>query len=77
MALYTGTVLGFVTMLAVWFIAGAEKGASVIGGTSAQHGGIRRDDLVCGAGECHSSCCASGCRISCGPIAARSGSPVR
>jgi ethanolamine permease len=33
MALYTGTVLGFVTMLAVWFIAGAEKGASVIGGT--------------------------------------------
>ena len=33
MALYTGTVLGFATMLAVWFIAGAEKGASVIGGT--------------------------------------------
>ncbi|MEJ1960517.1 MAG: amino acid permease [Gammaproteobacteria bacterium] len=33
MALYTGTVLGFVTMLAVWFIAGAEKGATVIGGT--------------------------------------------
>jgi ethanolamine permease len=33
MALYTGTVLGFVTMLLVWFIAGAERSASVIGGT--------------------------------------------
>jgi ethanolamine permease len=33
MALYTGTVMGFVTMLAVWFIAGAEKGGAVIGGT--------------------------------------------
>jgi ethanolamine permease len=33
MALYTGTVLGFATMLAVWFIAGAEKGGAVIGGT--------------------------------------------
>jgi ethanolamine permease len=33
MALYTGTVMGFATMLCVWFIAGAEKGATVIGGT--------------------------------------------
>jgi ethanolamine permease len=33
MALYTGTLLGFATMLAVWFIAGAEKGGALIGGT--------------------------------------------
>jgi ethanolamine permease len=33
MALYTGTVMGFVTMLAVWFIAGSEKGGALIGGT--------------------------------------------
>jgi ethanolamine permease len=33
MALYTGTVLGFITMLAVWFIAGTEKGGALIGGT--------------------------------------------
>jgi ethanolamine permease len=33
MALYTGTVLGFLTMLCVWFIAGAEKGGALIGGT--------------------------------------------
>ncbi|HEV7717283.1 MAG TPA: amino acid permease [Steroidobacteraceae bacterium] len=33
MALYTGSVMGFITMLAVWFIAGAEKGGAVIGGT--------------------------------------------
>jgi ethanolamine permease len=33
MALYTGTVMGFATMLAVWFVAGAERSASVIGGT--------------------------------------------
>jgi ethanolamine permease len=33
MALYTGTVLGFSTMLCVWFIAGAEKGGALIGGT--------------------------------------------
>jgi len=33
MALYTGSVMGFVTMLAVWFIAGAEKGGALIGGT--------------------------------------------
>jgi ethanolamine permease len=33
MALYTGSVMGFVTMLAVWYIAGAEKSGAVIGGT--------------------------------------------
>ncbi len=33
MALYTGTVLGFVTMLAVWFIGGAENSTAFIGGT--------------------------------------------
>jgi ethanolamine permease len=33
MALYTGTVMGFGTMLIVWFVAGADKGAAVIGGT--------------------------------------------
>jgi ethanolamine permease len=33
MALFTGTAMGFITMLAVWFIAGAEKGGAVIGGT--------------------------------------------
>ncbi len=33
MALYTGTVLGFATMLAVWFIGGAENSTAFIGGT--------------------------------------------
>ena len=33
MALYTGTVLGFAIMMAVWFVLGAEKGGAVIGGT--------------------------------------------
>jgi ethanolamine permease len=33
MALYTGTVVGFGIMLIVWFVAGAEKGGAVIGGT--------------------------------------------
>src|SRR6185295_8906073 len=32
MALYTGTVLGFLTMLAVWFIGGAEKSTDIFGG---------------------------------------------
>lgn len=32
-ALVTGAVLGLAIMLAVWFSAGAEKGAAVIGGT--------------------------------------------
>jgi len=33
MALYTGTVLGFATMLAVWFIGGSENSTAFIGGT--------------------------------------------
>jgi ethanolamine permease len=33
MALYTGTVVGFGIMLIVWFVAGAEKGGALIGGT--------------------------------------------
>ena len=33
MAVYTGTVLGFATMLAVWFIGGAENSTAFIGGT--------------------------------------------
>jgi ethanolamine permease len=33
MALYTGTVMGFGTMIIVWYVAGADKGAAVIGGT--------------------------------------------
>jgi ethanolamine permease len=33
MALYTGTVMGFVTMLIVWFAAGEENRGAVIGGT--------------------------------------------
>jgi ethanolamine permease len=33
MALYTGTAMGFGTMLIVWYVAGADKGAAVIGGT--------------------------------------------
>jgi ethanolamine permease len=33
MALYTGTVMGFGTMLIVWYVAGADRGAAVIGGT--------------------------------------------
>ena len=33
MALYTGTVMGFVTMLIVWFVAGEENRGAVIGGT--------------------------------------------
>jgi len=32
-ALYAGTVLGFLVMLIVWFVAGAEKGGAFIGGT--------------------------------------------
>lgn len=32
-ALYAGTVLGFIVMMIVWFIAGAEKGGAFIGGT--------------------------------------------
>jgi len=33
MALYAGTVLGFLTMLIVWFVASADKRGAVIGGT--------------------------------------------
>jgi len=33
MALYAGTVIGFVIMLAVWFVLGSEKGSALIGGT--------------------------------------------
>lgn len=33
MALYTGTVLGFATMLAVWFIGGEANSTAFIGGT--------------------------------------------
>jgi ethanolamine permease len=33
MALYAGTVIGFVIMLAVWFLLGSEKGSALIGGT--------------------------------------------
>jgi len=33
MALYTGTVMGFVTMLIVWYTAGEENRGAVIGGT--------------------------------------------
>jgi ethanolamine permease len=33
MALYSGTVVGFVIMLVVWFWKGAEQGGAVIGGT--------------------------------------------
>ncbi|MFZ2507726.1 MAG: amino acid permease [Steroidobacteraceae bacterium] len=32
-ALYTGTVMGFVTMLIVWFVAGEDNRGAVIGGT--------------------------------------------
>jgi len=32
-ALYTGTVLGFATMLIVWYVAGEENRGAVIGGT--------------------------------------------
>ncbi|MGQ0430062.1 MAG: amino acid permease [Gammaproteobacteria bacterium] len=32
-ALYTGTFMGFVTMLIVWFVAGEENRGAVIGGT--------------------------------------------
>jgi ethanolamine permease len=33
MALYAGTVLGFLTMLVVWYVAPADKRGAVIGGT--------------------------------------------
>jgi ethanolamine permease len=33
MALYAGTVVGFVIMLVVWFVLGSEKGGALIGGT--------------------------------------------
>jgi ethanolamine permease len=33
MALYTGTLMGFGIMLAVWFLRGAEQGGALIGGT--------------------------------------------
>jgi ethanolamine permease len=33
MALYSGTVIGFVIMLVVWFWKGADQGGAVIGGT--------------------------------------------
>ena len=32
-ALYTGAILGFAAMLAVWFAFGSEKGGALIGGT--------------------------------------------
>jgi ethanolamine permease len=32
-ALYTGSLMGFIVMLCVWFTAGAERGGAVIGGT--------------------------------------------
>ena len=44
---------------------------------AAQHGGVRRDDLVRDAGRCRSSCCGTRCRTSCVRIAARSVCPVR
>ncbi len=33
MALYTGTAMGFLTMLAVWFIGGEKNSTAFIGGT--------------------------------------------
>jgi ethanolamine permease len=33
MALYAGTVLGFATMMILWFVLGAEKGGAIIGST--------------------------------------------
>jgi ethanolamine permease len=33
MALYSGTVVGFLIMLVVWFVLGSEKGGALIGGT--------------------------------------------
>jgi len=33
MALYSGTVVGFLIMLVVWFVLGSDKGGALIGGT--------------------------------------------
>jgi ethanolamine permease len=33
MALYAGTVLGFATMMILWFVLGSEKGGAIIGST--------------------------------------------
>ena len=50
MALYAGTMLGFATMMILWYVLGSEKGGAIIGAHAAQHGGVRRDDLVRDAG---------------------------
>jgi ethanolamine permease len=33
MALYAGTILGFATMMILWFVLGSEKGGAIIGST--------------------------------------------
>ena len=50
MALYTGTVMGFVIMLVVWFVRRRGKARRGDRRHAAQHGGVRRDDLLRDAG---------------------------
>ncbi len=76
MALYTGTVMGFVTMLAVWFIGGIGEQHRVHRRHAAEHGRVRRDDLVRDAGLSFILLREEHARASCGRIGARSASRV-
>ncbi len=50
MALYVGTALGFATMMILWYRARLGEGRRDHRLDAAQHGGVRRDDLVRDAG---------------------------
>ena len=61
MALYAGTLLGFATMMILWFVLGTEKGGAIIGSTllnMAVFGAM----ISYAMQACRSSCCARTCR---------------
>ena len=66
---------GFAVMLAVWFALRRGSGGATIGGDAAQHGGVRRDDLVRDAGCVVHPAAQAACRTSSGRTAARSAVP--
>ena len=62
-------------MLVVWFVRGAERGRRVDRRHAAEHGGVRRDDLVRDAGPVLHPACARTCRTSRGPYRSPLGVP--
>ena len=50
MALFTGAAIGFAIIMAVWFVARRRERRRGHRRDAAQHGGVRRDDLVRDAG---------------------------